>query len=171
MSLLQNDVVALDASGRFDYQSECHCSKTSSQVTYRLFGFDYQSECHCSKTAAARDRRFYQFDYQSECHCSKTAMVAWMASMLFDYQSECHCSKTSVKATRAVQAFDYQSECHCSKTSSTPTCRPTSLTTSQNVTAPKPLKQILFCGRGVLSDQFVASYSIKCWSTTTFLSN
>ena len=34
--------------------------------------FDYQSECHCSKTAHRVRRPGQQFDYQSECHCSKT---------------------------------------------------------------------------------------------------
>ena len=34
----------------FDYQSECHCSKTDSTADYYRDEFDYQSECHCSKT-------------------------------------------------------------------------------------------------------------------------
>ena len=34
----------------FDYQSECHCSKTPSVCQIRDGLFDYQSECHCSKT-------------------------------------------------------------------------------------------------------------------------
>ena len=37
-------------SGLFDYQSECHCSKTVTKLTDTLKVFDYQSECHCSKT-------------------------------------------------------------------------------------------------------------------------
>ena len=34
----------------FDYQSECHCSKTDSSAIIPVGKFDYQSECHCSKT-------------------------------------------------------------------------------------------------------------------------
>ena len=37
------------------------------------YEFDYQSECHCSKTAHALPNSRARFDYQSECHCSKTA--------------------------------------------------------------------------------------------------
>ena len=37
--------------------------------------FDYQSECHCSKTLIAHMRDGNQFDYQSECHCSKTFVL------------------------------------------------------------------------------------------------
>ena len=36
----------------FDYQSECHCSKTVVMDAVVNFLFDYQSECHCSKTPA-----------------------------------------------------------------------------------------------------------------------
>ena len=42
---------------RFDYQSECHCSKTCRACRSRRFEFDYQSECHCSKTASRRSCR------------------------------------------------------------------------------------------------------------------
>ena len=35
----------------FDYQSECHCSKTAMKYFDDRYGFDYQSECHCSKTS------------------------------------------------------------------------------------------------------------------------
>ena len=56
----------------FDYQSECHCSKTNNKSHAVLAEFDYQSECHCSKTAKCSERNFAKFDYQSECHCSKT---------------------------------------------------------------------------------------------------
>ena len=41
-----------------------------SQGAGRLF--DYQSECHCSKTRIAIRSTRQTFDYQSECHCSKT---------------------------------------------------------------------------------------------------
>ena len=34
--------------------------------------FDYQSECHCSKTVTDNGTAEEWFDYQSECHCSKT---------------------------------------------------------------------------------------------------
>ena len=40
----------------FDYQSECHCSKTVGLVVWKLAKFDYQSECHCSKTHCAIGR-------------------------------------------------------------------------------------------------------------------
>ena len=35
--------------------------------------FDYQSECHCSKTPLMEALAYNPFDYQSECHCSKTS--------------------------------------------------------------------------------------------------
>ena len=57
---------------QFDYQSECHCSKTTSRDLLRVEAFDYQSECHCSKTFLAFMPILSTFDYQSECHCSKT---------------------------------------------------------------------------------------------------
>ena len=57
---------------QFDYQSECHCSKTRLCAVPWGRAFDYQSECHCSKTAAEGHEGPEQFDYQSECHCSKT---------------------------------------------------------------------------------------------------
>ena len=41
----------------FDYQSECHCSKTLRSPFRRLSMFDYQSECHCSKTGVAKQPR------------------------------------------------------------------------------------------------------------------
>ena len=41
-------------------------------VTHQAILFDYQSECHCSKTGSPGSRRTWPFDYQSECHCSKT---------------------------------------------------------------------------------------------------
>ena len=56
----------------FDYQSECHCSKTMNEYNYGVGAFDYQSECHCSKTVFSRCSAVMAFDYQSECHCSKT---------------------------------------------------------------------------------------------------
>ncbi len=34
--------------------------------------FEYQSECHCSKTQSANVSTYSLFEYQSECHCSKT---------------------------------------------------------------------------------------------------
>ena len=36
--------------------------------------FDYQSECHCSKTLQRQRTKSALFDYQSECHCSKTGI-------------------------------------------------------------------------------------------------
>ena len=56
--------------------------------------FDYQSECHCSKTRFASISSSSMFDYQSECHCSKTDGALLGVAPRFDYQSECHCSKT-----------------------------------------------------------------------------
>ena len=58
--------------------------------------FDYQSECHCSKTDRKAKAMVYKFDYQSECHCSKTIDGKRVSTLLFDYQSECHCSKTEM---------------------------------------------------------------------------
>ena len=67
------DVLKLCESGiSFDYQSECHCSKTGLWLLTILEVFDYQSECHCSKTHHCPDKHTRAFDYQSECHCSKT---------------------------------------------------------------------------------------------------
>ena len=43
------------------------------EVDYKAkYEFDYQSECHCSKTKASYRLPRFRFDYQSECHCSKT---------------------------------------------------------------------------------------------------
>ena len=83
-------------------------------------GFDYQSECHCSKTRYWLCCRQDQFDYQSECHCSKTNRSHRWCACWFDYQSECHCSKTNCLFNSSMIPFDYQSECHCSKTRSKP---------------------------------------------------
>ena len=79
---------------QFDYQSECHCSKTGFAHLLEVFLFDYQSECHCSKTLGCRAWSWSRFDYQSECHCSKTLYPFSFILWEFDYQSECHCSKT-----------------------------------------------------------------------------
>ena len=78
----------------FDYQSECHCSKTKADTAVQEVTFDYQSECHCSKTVWHGGYSTRRFDYQSECHCSKTADRSRPPTCWFDYQSECHCSKT-----------------------------------------------------------------------------
>ena len=61
--------------------------------------FDYQSECHCSKTLGGIYAKGEGFDYQSECHCSKTGIVVCLIISSFDYQSECHCSKTPLSPT------------------------------------------------------------------------
>ncbi len=42
--------LAFAESGKFDYQSVCHCSKTEDQGKASHDLFDYQSVCHCSKT-------------------------------------------------------------------------------------------------------------------------
>ena len=50
-------------------------SEADEQITvveYCELLFDYQSECHCSKTTTPHRSRMTRFDYQSECHCSKT---------------------------------------------------------------------------------------------------
>ena len=88
---------------------------------------------------ATGDAAQAKFDYQSECHCSKTRDMDEDRRVLFDYQSECHCSKTVVLAFGAGRLFDYQSECHCSKTNPATIPPMAGLTTSQNVTAPKPI--------------------------------
>ena len=44
--------------------------------------FDYQSECHCSKTDGHAIRLSREFDYQSECHCSKTAVGFYYTGVL-----------------------------------------------------------------------------------------
>ena len=51
MPLLQNKRDAELLGLEFDYQSECHCSKTPNRCPWCIVPFDYQSECHCSKTA------------------------------------------------------------------------------------------------------------------------
>ena len=50
LTLRQNPSQAWQASVRFDYQSDWHCAKTSSGVTWWLCQFDYQSDWHCAKT-------------------------------------------------------------------------------------------------------------------------
>ena len=121
----------------FDYQSVCHCSKTTTRCRGTPPWFDYQSVCHCSKTGRRCDHRACWFDYQSVCHCSKTIIRAnaptaslttsqfvtapkpdaeFQNEVWFDYQSVCHCSKTVHHGLRARALFDYQSVCHCSKT-------------------------------------------------------
>ena len=72
MSLLQNLTSNIISSNGFDYQSECHCSKTDLDGGTQGEEFDYQSECHCSKTVLGHGLQHLAFDYQSECHCSKT---------------------------------------------------------------------------------------------------
>ena len=72
MSLLQNNEPVESAQRLFDYQSECHCSKTKLYTYPYAELFDYQSECRCSKTRYGLVRVDCEFDYQSECHCSKT---------------------------------------------------------------------------------------------------
>ena len=171
MSLLQNPYILRSRLKKFDYQSECHCSKTSVTSWKNPATFDYQSECHCSKTEHYHVDVLQLFDYQSECHCSKTADREEADPRSFDYQSECHCSKTQNYLASTANSLTTSQNVTAPKHWGARRGENLRLTTSQNVTAPKPLKQILFCGRGVLSDQFVASYSIKCWSTTTFLSN
>ena len=46
------------------------------ELLLAILVFDYQSECHCSKTHAEHVAGVEQFDYQSECHCSKTHQAA-----------------------------------------------------------------------------------------------
>ncbi len=65
---------------------------------FQNFKFDYQSECHCSKTNHWENVSLRTFDYQSECHCSKTFTCGFPSGLWFDYQSECHCSKTTLQA-------------------------------------------------------------------------
>ena len=67
--------------------------------------FDYQSECHCSKTSHDVEHALGEFDYQSECHCSKTTWGIWSACPGFDYQSECHCSKTQGETEYCVKGL------------------------------------------------------------------
>ena len=135
----------------FDYQSECHCSKTNHRPIEQRARFDYQSECHCSKTMTQTYTNGTEFDYQSECHCSKTERNGNVACAMFDYQSECHCSKTRILVLPQSSKFDYQSECHCSKTGYWIPYGYDCLTTSQNATAPKPLEQNLPCVEDELS--------------------
>ena len=73
--------------------------------------FDYQSECHCSKTVNPVITGSTEFDYQSECHCSKTNLKILLAAIWFDYQSECHCSKThGAYSNTKVQPGDWRDE-------------------------------------------------------------
>ena len=132
---------------RFDYQSVCHCSKTLGRSQCLGRWFDYQSVCHCSKTVDRAVVPFPVFDYQSVCHCSKTLQERHDVLYRFDYQSVCHCSKTPPAQQLLHRGFDYQSVCHCSKTGAPPGAHRSSLTTSQFVTAPKPLGQNPLCGR------------------------
>ena len=50
--------------------AEPHVKAKTAEI--KAAAFDYQSECHCSKTAASCSSVSARFDYQSECHCSKT---------------------------------------------------------------------------------------------------
>ena len=170
MPLLQNNTPQLSSSMRFDYQSECHCSKTP-RIRHRLrLQFDYQSECHCSKTRGGGCDAVVGFDYQSECHCSKTCPIHFRKRWMFDYQSECHCPKTHSRIVCACFLFDYQSECHCSKTVRRVVPSRLRLITSQNATAPKPLKQNSPCkGNGHPTGKALYS-SRKCWSITNLSS-
>ena len=56
--------------------------------------FDYQSDWHCSKTTTWSSTARPLFDYQSDWHCSKTACRSCPSGARFDYQSDWHCSKT-----------------------------------------------------------------------------
>ena len=65
--------------GRIDvFRAACDIGNRALDAIKRTLGiaspskFDYQSECHCSKTRWDTCRTSRQFDYQSECHCSKT---------------------------------------------------------------------------------------------------
>ena len=57
-----------------DWQAKYEAMKSHSREWERK-AFDYQSECHCSKTPGWQSVAGNEFDYQSECHCSKT--VCW----------------------------------------------------------------------------------------------
>ena len=58
--------------GRMRKAIAWHGSDVAFDVFDGNFAFDYQSECHCSKTCSRGRRGGCPFDYQSECHCSKT---------------------------------------------------------------------------------------------------
>ena len=159
MSLLQNVNREGSSNGQFDYQSECHCSKTQFIPSIRWRRFDYQSECHCSKTVPFPFLCLALFDYQSECHCSKTPHPRSAAPPRRLTTSQ---NVTAPKLLAADSADELGLTTSQNVTAPklniyylTPKKR---LTTSQNVTAPKPLEQILPCAEDGLSDWQITSY-------------
>ncbi|MDD6785947.1 MAG: hypothetical protein PUD81_06820, partial [Eggerthellales bacterium] len=61
------------ASGEmFDYQSECHCSKTSAVPIMPPISLITSQNATAPKHEEHTIAYGYEFDYQSECHCSKT---------------------------------------------------------------------------------------------------
>ena len=100
--------------------------------------FEYQSECHCSKTGATTTSGGRRFEYQSECHCSKTQRLAHLGLDAFEYQSECHCSKTVGCSSWARRCLSTSQNVTAPKLPLQDKGWSHSLSTSQNVTAPKP---------------------------------
>ena len=129
MSLLQNGWARICQVLEFDYQSECHCSKTPTACPSGGVLFDYQSECHCSKTTSPSPSLRGRFDYQSECHCSKTLLCSRRGGIRLI---------TSQNVTAPKHDVGLIVHAH-------------RLITSQNVTAPKPLEQNLPCVEDELS--------------------
>ena len=121
----------------FDYQSECHCSKTFQWSGIRRCLFDYQSECHCSKTRQRLYKDAFRFDYQSECHCSKTFQWSGIRRCCLTTSQNVTAPKLGQMASNAQQGLTTSQNVTAPKPPFRGDGLPLCLTTSQNVTAPK----------------------------------
>ncbi len=117
------------------------------------YWFDYQSECHCSKTFPATGMWPERLITSQNATAPKPRTGARGASSRLITSQNATAPKPPRAPVSASCKFDYQSECHCSKTSRTSREGTLSLITSQNATAPKQGDRIPRGKTGLITSQ------------------